>query len=67
MGSEEGIRSPGTGAIDSCEPPYGCWQQNTGPVQEQVLLTTEPSLQSPPCLEKRISKLRSRGYGDICM
>jgi hypothetical protein len=37
---EEGIRS------DSCEPPYGCWELNSGPLEEQsVLLTTEPSLQ----------------------
>lgn len=23
----EGIESLGTGVIDSCEPPYGCWEQ----------------------------------------
>jgi hypothetical protein len=31
---------------DGCEPPCGCWELNSGPVEEQsVLLTTEPSLQ----------------------
>ena len=29
-----------------CEPPCGCWELNSGPLEEQsVLLTTEPSLQ----------------------
>jgi hypothetical protein len=33
---------------DSCEPPRGCWELNSGPSEEQsVLLTTEPSLQPP--------------------
>ena len=33
---------------DHCEPPYGYWELNSGPLEEQsVLLTTEPSLQ--PC------------------
>ena len=31
---------------DGCEPPCGCWELNSGPLEEQsVLLTTEPSLQ----------------------
>ncbi|XP_040599705.1 F-box/WD repeat-containing protein 4 isoform X6 [Mesocricetus auratus] len=31
---------------DGCEPPYGCWELNSGPLEEQpVLLTSEPSLQ----------------------
>jgi hypothetical protein len=31
---------------DGCEPPCGCWEVNSGPLEEQpVLLTTEPSLQ----------------------
>ena len=31
---------------DGCELPYGCWDLNSGPSEEQsVLLTTEPSLQ----------------------
>jgi hypothetical protein len=29
-----------------CEPPCGCWELNSGPLEEQlVLLTTKPSLQ----------------------
>ncbi|XP_038173608.1 zinc finger protein 426-like isoform X5 [Arvicola amphibius] len=29
-----------------CEPPSGCWELNSGPLEEQsVLLPTEPSLQ----------------------
>jgi hypothetical protein len=32
--------------MDGCEPPYGCWELNSGPLEEQsVLLTAEPSLQ----------------------
>ena len=39
---EEGIRS----ITDDCEPPCGCWELNSGPLEEQpVFLTTEPSLQ----------------------
>ena len=30
---------------DGCEPPCGCWQLNSGPLEEQlVLLTAEPFL-----------------------
>jgi hypothetical protein len=33
---------------DGCEPPCGCWELNSGPLEEQpVLLTSEPSLQHP--------------------
>jgi hypothetical protein len=33
---------------DGCEPPCGCWELNSGPLEEQsVLLTAKPSLQSP--------------------
>ena len=36
----------GTGLIDYCEPPCGCWELNTGPLEEQVvLLITELFLQ----------------------
>jgi hypothetical protein len=32
---------------DGCEPPCGCWDLNSGPLEEQsVLSITEPSLQS---------------------
>ena len=33
---------------DGCEPPCGCWELNSGPLEEQsVLLTAEPSHQPP--------------------
>ena len=36
---------------DSCEPPCGCWELNSGPLEDQaMLLTSEPSLQPPPLL-----------------
>jgi hypothetical protein len=32
--------------IDGCEPPCGCWELNSGHLEEQtVFLTPEPSLQ----------------------
>ena len=43
---EEGIRFPGTGVTNDCEPSCGSWEQNSGSLQEQkVLIPTEPSLQ----------------------
>jgi hypothetical protein len=34
--------------MDVCEPPCGCWDLNSGSLEEQsVLLTTEPPLQPP--------------------
>ena len=40
--AEEGVGSPGTGVIDGCKPSCGCWDSNTGALQEQqVLLTKE--------------------------
>ena len=39
-------RSPGTGVIDSCEVPCGCWELNPDPLEEQpVLQNLELSLQ----------------------
>ena len=41
--SRRGLLDPIT---DGCELPCGCWELNTGPLEEQlVLLTSEPSLQ----------------------
>ena len=41
----KGVRYAGTGVIDSCELPCGCWELNPGPLEEQsLLLTTESSL-----------------------
>ena len=35
---------------DGCELPCGCWELNSGPLEEQsVLLTAEPLLQPPKC------------------
>ena len=32
--------------MDGCEPPCGCWEMNSGPLEEQpMLLTSEPPLQ----------------------
>lgn len=46
--SEEDTGCPGTGIMDSYEPPCGCWESNPDPLQQQqVLLTTEPSLRAP--------------------
>jgi hypothetical protein len=40
------VRVSDLGITDSCELPCGCWELNSGPLEEQsVLLTTEPSLQ----------------------
>ena len=41
---------------DGCEPPCGCWELNSGPLEEQaMLLTAEPSLQ--PCTFSLPSRL----------
>ena len=44
---EDDIRSPETGVIGGCKLlPYGCWELNLGPLEEQtVLLTTKLALQ----------------------
>ena len=42
----EGVRSPETGVINSCELPRECWELNPGPLEEQpVLLASEPLFQ----------------------
>jgi hypothetical protein len=39
---------------DGCEPPCGCWDLNSRPLEEQsVLLTSEPSLQQSDPLKPR--------------
>jgi hypothetical protein len=48
---EEGVRSHGTGVRERCEPPWGCWESNLGPLEEQpVLLTTDLSVSPAPHL-----------------
>ena len=51
----------------SYELPCGCWELNLGPLEEQpVLLTTEPSLQSP---KKRnsLTELEELGKHGLCI
>jgi hypothetical protein len=42
MRPEESVGSPGTGGIDSCELPCGCWELNLGllEVQPALLINT---------------------------
>lgn len=42
---EEGIRSLGTKVKHGCEPQCGYWESNLGLQEQEVLLTTIPSLQ----------------------
>lgn len=43
------VGSLGTGIMGGCEPPCKCWKLSLVPLQvQQVLLTSEPSLQ-PSC------------------
>ena len=43
-GLVEGIMSFGTGVTDICELPYGCWELNPCPLEEQLaLLNAKPS------------------------
>lgn len=45
--SEEDVLYAGTGTMDSCEPPYGCWNLNSGPLQKhQVFSMIESTLQA---------------------
>ena len=44
---EEGARFPETVVTDGCGRPCG-WEPSLGPLQEQVLLTTEPLTNNPP-------------------
>lgn len=45
-GLQEGIRDPGTIIIGAYEPPHGCLELDSGPLEKHpVLLTTESFLQ----------------------
>lgn len=35
--SEEHTGSPGTGVVDGCELPCGCWELKLGPLREQLV------------------------------
>ena len=44
----EGQKRAPDPTIDGCEQPCGCWELNSGPLEEQpALLTADPSLQLP--------------------
>lgn len=43
----EGVRSPGSGATNSCEPLRGRWELNPGPREEHTVLLTAESLLQP--------------------
>ena len=45
---EEDVGSPETGITNGFESPCECWELNLGPLQEQMLLMAEPSLQPLP-------------------
>ena len=32
---------------DGCEPPCGCWESNSGPLEERLVLLTSEHLSSP--------------------
>ena len=63
-----GVRSPGTEVTDSCELPCGCWELNSGPLEEQsVCFSPEPSLRiliaaigTPLALVSRLSNCASQ-------
>lgn len=42
--SKENTRYPDLGVMGSCKLPCGGWESTPGPLQEQVLHTTEPSI-----------------------
>jgi hypothetical protein len=39
--------TPEEGITDGCEPPYGCWELNSGPLEEQSALTLNLWATSP--------------------
>jgi hypothetical protein len=46
--------------MGACEPPCGCWELNSGPLEEQsILLTTKPSLQ-PELLSGTIHEIKQK-------
>lgn len=44
-----GTESPATGFADCCEPQHGCWELNSGPMQEQALLFITSQFSIPFC------------------
>jgi hypothetical protein len=60
--SEEGIRSLATGVIDSCKPPRRYPESKLGSLQEQVLLTPEPSPQTLSLQQQNHSAMGTLHY-----
>lgn len=50
MEATEGVRSFEAGVTGGNETLYGCWKSNSGPLQEQPVLTAELSAPPPTCL-----------------
>jgi hypothetical protein len=46
----EGIRFPGTGVTENCEPPCECLETNLGLTQKQQVLSTSSSHLSGPLM-----------------
>jgi hypothetical protein len=40
MEARRGCQIPGTGVINGCEVPRGCWESNLGSREEQTMLLT---------------------------
>jgi hypothetical protein len=54
--SEEDRRAPGTGVTDGCEPPCGCWELNSGPLDHWAISPALSSLLSlPTSLQGKVS------------
>lgn len=61
--SEEGDRSLGTGARDSCESPCRCWELNQEPLQEQQIFSTADPSPEPAAI--RVSRPPHTGDPEI--
>ena len=48
---------------DGCEPPCGCWESNSGPLEEQAMLLTAEPLTLEFLCEFLESKFRSSVHG----
>lgn len=42
--AREEVRSSETGGANACELPCGFWDMNSGPLQDQPVLSADPSL-----------------------
>lgn len=69
LAPSEGVRAFGTRVTDGCEPSYGFWGPNPGPLQEQAALDHQPSLQPLPpsslkCLKAHCLRVKSQSLTD---